>query len=505
MQPRLRSTFRVALTVLLAGFVCFASPAEARNKTAKKYTKLYFKADAKKEKSRWDGVLRIAKKMERVAPEATFHLSLLAQANAHLGNRDDAYSALERWVDTGWTNPDGLMDVKKLDPLHGDARFEDLSERAAAMGEAWKEGLRTIHRRLPIEEAEAFDSSEALVQAFEARRMEAFEVSIITPSTVFSKRINGLHDQEVAAAGRYVADHPDADDADDAALAAVLAAERYKEHWEYIDGDAAIVLDTTESFLKGFPDSDLRPQVELLHATATWRAYAEGEAEETLARRAEQAGALLLALEQGFADAPEATKARIWRLNIATTVSDGEITPEVSDLYGKIEPAFEEDEELEQYAWNTASRAMFQIKGPELFDGTDLDGNAWNWDAMEGKVVLIDFWATWCGPCVADVPHIKETYEKYRDAGFEVVGVSLDHLDKDAFLKECDELGIVWPQIYDGKGWESELARSFNIWGIPTPVLLDRDGRVAAVHGDVRGEKLMEQVAELVEAPAGSE
>jgi len=79
-----------------------------------------------------------------------------------------------------------------------------------------------------------------------------------------------------------------------------------------------------------------------------------------------------------------------------------------------------------------------------------------------------------------------------------VVTVSLDGPDRKWFERECSEREIVWPQIYDGDGWETELARKFYISGIPTPVLLDREGRVAAMHEDARGEKLVEKIGELV-------
>ena len=495
-----RSRYVLALVVatLVVAF-CIGTATEARNKTAKKYQKLYFKAYAKAEENRWDDVLRLAGKMEKVGPEGTLHLAFAAQAHAQLGHREEAYAALERMIEPGWTNDEGLAPIEEFAPLHGDERFEALSQRAAEMGQAWKEGRRTLHRRLPVAEAETFDSAEQLIQQFETRRNDLQESSMLMPNLVYRNRVNELNDQEIAAAGRYVADHPETDDLDDAALAAVHAANRYKEYYAHIDGDAAIVLETAGQFLEGWPDSDHRPEVELIRAVGTWKAYGEDEAEVTLARRSEQAVPLFAALEEQFGDSPEATKARIWRLNIAMELSNAVVTSEIEELYGQVEPAFVDNDELKEYAWREAPRAMFQINGERLFDGVDLDGNRWSWETMRGKVVLIDFWATWCGPCVAEIPQIQETYDKYKGAGFVVVGVSLDDGDKDEFLKECDDLGVGWPQIFDGKGWDATLARSFNIWGVPTPVLLDRDGRVVAVHGDARGDKLLEQVAELIE------
>ncbi len=495
--------FLALVIVLPVVAFCFGSTTEASDKTARKYQKLYSKTYEKAEEKRWDDVLRLATKMEKVAPEATLHEGFLAQAHAQLGNRDDAYAALERMIEPGWTHDKGFELLESLTPLYGDERFEALSRRAAEMGRAWQEWRRTMHVRLPPSEAEVFDSADALTSAFETRRNETQWNSMLIAGPRYLQRLSSLNDREIAAAWRYVDDHPGAEDLDDAGVAAVRAANRYKEYSPFLDGDAAIVLDTADRFLERWPDSEHRPEVELTRAIATWKAHGKDEGDATRVRRSEEALPLFAALEERFGDSPEATKARIWRFGIAMELGDAVVTPEIEDLYGRIEPAFEDDRELEQYAWREAARAMFQINGKKLFDGVDLDGNSWTWETMRGKVVLIDFWATWCGPCVDEIPQIKETHDKYREAGFAVVGVSLDGGDKNAFLKECEDLGIDWPQIFDGKGWNTALARSFGIWGVPTPVLIDRDGRVVAVHGEARGDRLEEKVAELVEADGG--
>jgi thiol-disulfide isomerase/thioredoxin len=116
---------------------------------------------------------------------------------------------------------------------------------------------------------------------------------------------------------------------------------------------------------------------------------------------------------------------------------------------------------------------------------------------MKGKVVLIDFWATWCRPCMLEVPTLKRAYEAFSDKGFEIIGVTLDRGDRGTFVKKLASLEIAWPQIYDGRGWESGLAQQFNVSSIPCTVLLDRDGTIAGV--DFRGEALFERIAQLVE------
>lgn len=110
------------------------------------------------------------------------------------------------------------------------------------------------------------------------------------------------------------------------------------------------------------------------------------------------------------------------------------------------------------------------------------------------KLVLIDFWASWCGPCRKEGENVKAIYADYHDKGFDVLGVSLDN-NLEAWKKAIKDDGIVWGQVSDLKGWESPMPELYNFSGIPHLVLVDGEGRIVAKN--LRGEALRAKVAEI--------
>lgn len=144
--------------------------------------------------------------------------------------------------------------------------------------------------------------------------------------------------------------------------------------------------------------------------------------------------------------------------------------------------------------------AVEQISEPNIadvgaapkFSATAIDGTAIDFpESYKGKLVMIDFWATWCGPCVAEIPNVRKAHQDHHANGFEVLGISLDEGSREKLVAFIKRNGMTWRHVHDGGGWDSPIAKLYGVSSIPHCLLVDGDtGEVVATGRNLHGPGL---------------
>lgn len=141
-----------------------------------------------------------------------------------------------------------------------------------------------------------------------------------------------------------------------------------------------------------------------------------------------------------------------------------------------------------------AKRLAIGSTAPD-FSQPDMEGNLFTLSSLRGKFVLVNFWASWCGPCRKDNPHLVKAYQQFKNKGFTIIGVSLDH-NKQAWINAVKKDHLDWTQVSDLQGLSNKAMQDYGVWATPTCYLLDKEGTI--IGRNLFGEKLEEKLSELL-------
>lgn len=233
----------------------------------------------------------------------------------------------------------------------------------------------------------------------------------------------------------------------------------------------AEVDEKTAAFLKAAPDDARRWKLKMQQVQMNGARQALKINPLTPADIAKTLGEILDAK-----DADKETKAVASFMRVMNSQDNEEEFKKLAGVHQKDYPDFRGNKSIEGQLKKMESRKTLKEKPLELAF-TAVDGTEVDLSKMKGKVVLIDFWATWCGPCVAELPKVIASYKKLHDSGFEIVGISFDQ-DKDKLEAMTKEKGMPWVQYFDGQGWQNKFGQQFGVNSIPEMWLVNKKGMV---------------------------
>ena len=293
------------------------------------------------------------------------------------------------------------------------------------------------------------------------------------PAPAGVAEIQGRHDRAlVRELSEYLIRNPEADDRDQAYAA--LFNKAIEHDWFAETEDAA------KRYLKDEPDGPVKALAQIISVMA--RAQA-GQFDEALARYKE----LMLGL--GSSDQEEF--AASFTETFAASAGTAEVARRIYETLGE---RFPDSAEIRDKATRELARLDRVGKPAPSLEVLDVAGKSMRLGSLRGKYVLVDFWATWCAPCIAELPRQQEAYRKYHDAGLEIVGVSLDET-RSAVVDFVKVRKLPWIQFHNGTAG-ADLVEAFGVSSIPANYLIDPEGTVVRL--DLRGSTLDSVLSKLI-------
>ncbi|MFN0151374.1 MAG: redoxin domain-containing protein [bacterium] len=435
---------------------------------------------------RADEAIAVFQRQHEMIPTGRLGAINVARAYASKGNVEEGIRWIETAVAAGWDDSAQLREDPALAPLRSDARFAPLVDRVDA---ALAEREAVFAKGLPEHDSKSVALADAA--ALKAWSDSLGNQLVIHGRTVwfnwqFTAARMDFEARQLAARQKLAAGDPTFD----YGLERVRAISRLRSPEEPWGAVAKGVAAEVDRYLAGTPTADGRVEAQYRAGVAALcelgpvTAPAPGWTEAAARARAH------------FAQVGESTRffgaTTAWLL-WADLVDAGENASGVLPRIRVFAEQFKGDRAAMEIADAKFKRELFVSLWPIPFAAVDLDDKPVTLDDYKGKVLLLDFWATWCGPCRQELPHLRDAFAQFHERGFEILSVSLDFADRTTvadYRAWTEENGMRWRHVYDQKGWQSPLVSAFRIQGIPFPLLIGPDGDIIAMHGECRGENL---------------
>lgn len=436
--------------------------------------------------------LEIFRGLGEIAPASPYDEYHSACAYGRSGRTGDATTSLRRAIAKGYADLAEAESDPDLAAVREGSEWPAL--RAALQGaqEKARAELARALRELPSAAEPAFPTLDSLHSHYGALRQSAGFAGLVYGAPAAARlRVGGLS-HELAALARFAGDHPEV--SPHAILMARLAAQsRLPE----IDGrpwtlGREQLLRTAEEILAQYPDSSGAAIAALWQVRGDWYGRLQGAVRDVPRSECDAVVERLREVAARYPGTPGGCEARVEAL-IVTAEHDGDDLDRLRPLLQELERDCGLDPRSQPEFGYKINELAMRVFGAPDFSAEDIDGRSWSLAALRGRHVLLDFWATWCGPCRAEIPRLVELAGKYAPEELQILGISLDRgpqVTPEMLRGWASERGMGWPQIYDGAAWEGTLVRQYRVPAIPFPVLIAPDGRVLAAGEGARGEAL---------------
>ena len=440
-----------------------------------------------------DGALAVFRKQDAMIPKGSTSHYNTACAYGGTGRIDDAFRELDACLADGYDDPGQLGNDPDLKALRTSGRFAALLRRAAANQTLWAAGLSDA---LPQLDAPASATDSASLAAFSAAESKSIEAQ--SPAWHGWQRTAAaleLMARRQSAEARFLRATP-GHDPELARLRTFARVVPYLQPWgNMTDG----FIHEADHYIVAHPDSGRAAEVRYLTGIAEFSRTMPMASDAGWAAAAKAARPYFSRVPSGssFGNAAAA-----WLVKFDLEESGANRAPLYPRLL-EIASRSQDDKVARQVLMDQLQLDLVRASWPIAVSATDVDGRPFSLADYRGRVVLLDFWATWCGPCRGELPYLRNAFAKYHDRGFDIVSISLDYAaatPPEKLAAFTRENGMTWRHVYDGQGWNGAVLRPFYISGIPLPVLVGRDGGLVAMDMDCRGESLGAQIEKALAA-----
>lgn len=464
-------------------------PAVYESQLTGQYSALGDSAYALLEEGKTEEAVAVFKAQAELIPAGKWGAYNVACAYGRSGRVDEGIEWLTRAVDGGWDDPEHLAEDPDLESLRADPRFDALRDRAgethAARTALFAAGLPKPEGPIPV-----FPDADSLENWARGERRELSRQRRVWHGWQSAAARMDLDARRLAALRSLRGDDPDFDYGLERIRAISEVFSPYQSWGAVSDG----VLTEVNDYLAGDPSAEGRSEAHYRAAVAEYmRSIPRTSRDGDWGRIAAAARRHLSHVEPGTRyEGPSVAVGLVLDLEEAGA-DGGDLLPRVREFVD----AFREDRTAMGVAGRFFQQECLQAVWPIPLDAVDIDGRPVSLDQYEGKVVLIDFWAIWCGPCRVELPHLVDAYERFASHGFEILSISLDRPEDhttEQYRAWAGENGMIWRHVYDQKSWESPLVNAFLIQSIPAPILIGTDGSIVAMEEDCRGERLAESI-----------